>query len=200
MVTLAFGIGAARMVEPPRVVHSGDSDEALMLAYVDGDARAFRMLFERYGPRLHGMIVRRIGSPDEARDLVQQTFLKLHAARADFRRDALFRPWVVTIAMNLVRERGRTRARRPTTNLDDVDVAGDARTSEPYERRMERERVQRALASLPDAQREVVELHWLDELPFAEVATIVGASEGAVRVRAHRAYARLETLLREEQP
>ena len=60
-------------------------------------------------------------------------------------------------------------------------------------------RVRSALAELPGNQREVVELHWFEERPFAEVAQIVGASEGAVRVRAHRAYKRLKELLEEDR-
>jgi RNA polymerase sigma-70 factor (ECF subfamily) len=54
------------------------------------------------------------------------------------------------------------------------------------------------MAQLPTSQREVVELHWFQERPFAEVAQIVGSTEGAVRVRAHRAYKKLRELLRSE--
>jgi RNA polymerase sigma-70 factor (ECF subfamily) len=55
-----------------------------------------------------------------------------------------------------------------------------------------------ALQKLPSSQREVVELHWFQERPYAEIAEIVGTSEGAVRVRAHRAYATLKQLLLSE--
>lgn len=174
------------------------SDEELMLAYVGGDRAAFRTLFERFGPRIHRMVRRHLPSDDDARDLVQQTFLKLHGARNDFRADAMLRPWLLTIAMNLLRERWRTQKRRPSVPVDDVELASDARTSEPLESRLLRERVVAAVAALPDAQREVVELHWFQELPFAEIATIVGANEGAVRVRAHRAYERLKQMLGSE--
>ena len=57
--------------------------------------------------------------------------------------------------------------------------------------------MRRALAALPDHQREVIELHWLGELPFPEVARAVGASLSAVKVRAHRGYKRLRDLLGE---
>ena len=52
-----------------------------------------------------------------------------------------------------------------------------------------------AMEKLPPSQREVVELHWFEERPFSEVAQIVGSTEGAVRVRAHRAYKKLKDLL-----
>jgi len=65
----------------------------------------------------------------------------------------------------------------------------------PLELRQRSELLHVALEKLPTSQREVVELHWFQERPYAEVAQIVGTSEGAVRVRAHRAYATLKQLL-----
>jgi RNA polymerase sigma-70 factor (ECF subfamily) len=65
----------------------------------------------------------------------------------------------------------------------------------PMELRQRAELLYVALEKLPTSQREVVELHWFQERPYAEIAQIVGASEGAVRVRAHRAYATLKQLL-----
>ena len=94
------------------------TDEELMAAYVGGDHAAFRMLFERYAPMLLRMARRRLPSDEEAREVVQQTFFQLNAARNDFRQGAKLRPWVVTIAMNLVREHYRKRGRRKEAPLD----------------------------------------------------------------------------------
>ena len=66
---------------------------------------------------------------------------------------------------------------------------------EAIEQRERLARVRAALANLPDAQREVIELHWFEDSPYDEIALIVGASVEAVRVRAHRGYARLRALL-----
>ena len=65
----------------------------------------------------------------------------------------------------------------------------------PIELRQRSALLHGALERLPVSQREVVELHWFQERPYAEVAEIVGTSEGAVRVRAHRAYTTLKQLL-----
>lgn len=172
------------------------TDEELMRAYVAGDHAAFRALFDRRAPDLLRLVRRHVESDDVARDLVQHTFLRLHAARNDFRDGARLRPWLLTIAMNLVREHWRTRKRRPSTELDESRHAAD----EPRDEREEARRaakVREALAELPDGHREVVELHFFQGLPYAEVAAIVGGSEGAVRVRAHRAYKKLAQLLAE---
>jgi len=179
------------------------SDEQLMAAYVAGDGAAFRALFERYAAPLHRMALRRLGSEADARDVVQQTMLQLHRARNDFRAGSRLRPWLFTIAMNLVRGYYRTAGRRREQSLDERAAEPAATTAEqPEDARLSDEaqqRVRAALASLPEAQRTVIELHWWGECPYEEIAQIVGASVAAVRVRAHRGYERLRQNLREDQ-
>jgi RNA polymerase sigma-70 factor (ECF subfamily) len=170
-------------------------DEELMRAYVGGETAAFRLLFERLGPGLFQMARRHTRSDEEAREIVQGTFLRVHAARNDFRDGARLRPWISTIAMNLVREHWRRGKRKPTTPLDHEPAAAETKDALETERRAEAVRV--AIESLPESQRAVVELHWLQELPFAEVARMLGSTEGAVRVRAHRAYQTLKSILLE---
>jgi RNA polymerase sigma factor (sigma-70 family) len=174
------------------------SDEQLMAAYVAGDAAAFRLLFERYAGVLYGLSRRRLGNDDEARDIVQQTFLQLHRARHDFRASARLRPWLFTIALNLIRGTYRTRRRRREESLElagrvpEAAVVDDAADAEQKARAA---RLRAALASIPSQQREVIELHWFEQSPYEEIARIVGASVAAVRVRAHRGYARLREIL-----
>jgi RNA polymerase sigma-70 factor (ECF subfamily) len=173
------------------------SDEALLAAYVAGDGAAFRALFSRYAPVLLRVLRRYTGSDADASDLVQHTFLQVHRARHDFREGARFRPWVFTIALNLAREHHRRRSRRQESPLDAGDVPEPVAdlAPAPSDGEYARRRVQQALASLPDAQREVIVLHWLEERPMAEIAEVVGASVTAVKVRAHRGYERLRGLL-----
>ncbi len=171
------------------------TDEELMAAYVAGDDAAFRALFERYAPIIFGMTRRHLRDEELAREITQHTFFRLHGARRDFRVGARLRPWLLTIAMNLVREHWRKKKRRKHVDIDvDLQQAPVAERS-----RMElQERatlVQAALARLPESQREVIELHWFQERPYREIAEIVGSTEGAVRVRAHRAYAKLKVWL-----
>ncbi len=174
------------------------SDEELMSAFVGGDHAAFRVLFDRYAPMLMRMARRRLSSDEEAREVVQQTFFQLNKARNDFRQGEKLRPWVVTITMNLIREHYRRRGRRKESTLDAAIHTVGVQPKDRLEQAEREAQLRAAIARLPDSQRTVVELHWLSELPFAEVARIVGAKEGAVRVRAHRAYKRLKELLERE--
>ncbi len=170
------------------------SDEVLMAAYRAGDRAAFDALFSRYAPRLRQTLSRRINRRDDVADLVQQTFLQLHRARADFREGAKLRPWLYTIALNLARQYFRRKGRRPETGLGEVEPAERGQEGDPERPAVARE-LHEALAALPAAQREVIELHWFEGLPFKEVAQVVGASESAVKVRAHRGYEKLRARL-----
>ena len=165
-----------------------------MIRYVQqNDSGAFAEIFKRYASRLTAFFVRMIRNEATARDLVQQTFLQVHRARRDYRPDALFRPWVYTIALNLRRQHFRSRGRRPETAYDPekhAEPTVQADVSSPSDRL-----VKRALGALNEKQREVIVLHWYEGWSFPEIASMVGASVSAVKVRAHRGYERLRHIL-----
>lgn len=166
-----------------------------MTAYVAGDSAAFRVIFERYAPLLLRAMLRELYVREEASDLVQQTFLQLHRARADFDASQKLKPWVFTIAMNLKREYFRRKKRRPERSLDGEALSEPAVGALGADRVEAQRTLARVLATLPADQREVIELHWFDGLEFPEVAQVVGASVNAVKVRAHRGYVRLRAAL-----
>ena len=171
------------------------SDEALMAAYRAGDRAAFDALFARYAPRLRQMLTRRIHRAADVADLVQQTFLQLHRARADFREGAKLRPWLYTIALNLARQYFRRKGRRPETGLGEHEPAQRGREGDP-ERPVVARELRLALQALPAAQREVIELHWFEGLSFAEISEVTGDSRSALKVRAHRTYKKLKSILK----
>jgi RNA polymerase sigma-70 factor (ECF subfamily) len=172
------------------------SDEQLMTAYVSGDEVAFRELFARYAPLLARVVRSQVSSDEESRDLVQQTFLQLHRARRDYHRGEPLRPWLFTIAYNLIRDRWRAQGRRHEVPLEQAPPPIE--TTTPADTLQERRRadlLRAALATLSGDQRVVVEMHWFAGVPLPEVAATLGVSLSAVKVRAHRAYERLRAHL-----
>lgn len=164
-----------------------------MAAWKAGDESAFDELFRRHAPLLLRLMQRDLGDREEARNLVQQTFLQLHRSRSDFRDGERLRPWLITIALNLKREHFRRTRRRPTVPLE--DEAGPPVDAVGARRQEARRDLLRALSRLPPEQREVILLHWMEGLSFAEVAACVGATTTAVKVRAHRGYVAMRGLL-----
>lgn len=171
------------------------SDSELFAAYAAGDREAFRRLFDRYGPLLTRVIARRVQGAEIVDDLVQQTFLQVHRARHDFRRDGNLRSWLIAIGLNVMRQHFRRTKRREEVPLADVGEHAPSVPAHDPVAAERRRQLHAALAKLPDKQRTAIELHWLEGLSFPEVAEAVGAKVSAVKVRAHRGYAKLRELL-----
>ena len=175
-----------------------------MAAYIDGDPSAFDRLFALLAPRLHAFFMRSFRSDAVADDLIQTTFLKLHRARGDYRRGERVRPWIFAIAARVRLDEYRRR-RRLSEDFDEEaqargeGAAGGAPAAELPEAEAEASEisahVQAALAALPESQRTIVHLHRFEGLTFREIAAALGTTEGAVKLRAFRAYGRLRKQL-----
>lgn len=163
--------------------------------YADGDPRAFDHVYRELAPVVRACLHRWTG-PSHVDDLCQKTFLRVHRARARYRPGAPVGAWVLTIARNLaideLRKRG-TRRDRPTREGELPEIAVDP--PEPESDAEVIAAVRDAVAQLPESQRRVIQMHKLEERPFAEIAAELGIKEGAARVRAHRAYDKLRKLL-----
>jgi len=176
----------------------------LMARYCDGDASAFRELYAAIAPKLYGYLVKMARSRAVADDLLQQTFLKVHRARAAYVRGADPLPWIYAIAHRTFIDdvRKGKRAKVAVGDTDDLpeiaaDIAGVPadRKDEP---RVDPELLRAtldALADLPEQQREAVVLTKLEGKSVAEAAEIAGTTVGAMKVRAHRGYEALRGLL-----
>jgi len=176
----------------------------LMQRYQDGDASAFRELYALVAPRLLGYLLKMARSRALADDLLQQTFLKIHRARAAYVRGADPMPWIYSIAHRTFIDEARKKKRA-------IVHVGDGETIPEVVAGLDGETVDRrdegrgdpelakaaldALAQLPDAQREAVVLTKLDGKSVAEAAAIAGTTVGAMKVRAHRGYEALRKLL-----
>jgi RNA polymerase sigma-70 factor, ECF subfamily len=173
------------------------NEEALMEAYVAGDAGAFERLFRSLAPSVHAFFARTVGRGAVAEDLLQTTFLKIHAARGSWRSGERLRPWAFTIAARVRADWFRGQG-RPERELDGEGVADPDPRADPGVAFLAEERAERvhaALERLSEPQRAVVHLHRFEGLTFAEVGRALGISEGAAKLRAFRAYAQLRALL-----
>jgi RNA polymerase sigma-70 factor, ECF subfamily len=175
----------------------------LMARYQDGDAAAFRELYAVVAPRLLGYLMKMARDKALADDLLQQTFLKVHRARAAYVRGADPLPWIYSIAhrtfIDDVRKHKRAVVRVADEEVPEVAAGLDGesveRRDEPrVDAELAREALD-ALAQLPTQQREAVVLTKLDGKTVAEAAEIAGTTVGAMKVRAHRGYEALRKLL-----
>lgn len=166
------------------------TDEALMRRVAtEADERAYDTLYERHARRLMGFLCRQFcGDEALAADLMQDTFLRVWASRQRFAPEAEFRPWLYTIACNLCKNEFRRRAQTGLFRQETAATAAPAGDS-GAERQLDAEAFRKALARevehLPPAQRMLYALRFEEELPVAQIATILALPEGTVKSRQH---------------
>jgi RNA polymerase sigma factor (sigma-70 family) len=171
-------------------------DRELMLEYAAGDLHSFDALFERWAPRLHAFFQRSFGCTADADDLLQRTFLRVHQARRSYDPDRPLRPWLFTIAARLRQDELRRRRRLASAD-EELLASMDEEWHDPCPGAAAQRSslVHEALRKLPESQRVVIHLHRYERMTFAEIAAALGTTEGAVKLRAFRAYQRLRVLL-----
>lgn len=169
------------------------TDSELMTEVRDRDPSRLGELFDRHHQRLFRFFVRMTGRRELSEDLVQETFVRILRYRASYRGESGFAVWMYRIARNVLADaHGARRAREE--NLD--DELPDPRKSplELLQRDQEVAILERALASLPADQREVLVFFRFEGLRHEELARLLGCSVGAAKVRAHRALAQLRDI------
>ncbi len=180
-----------------------DEDVRVMLAFRDGDDAAFDVLFERWAGKLLRFLERMVRDAAVAEELVQETFLRVHRARARYAPDAKFSTWLYTIASNVARNELRRPFRRAPHDSTDAEregaplelVAEESPVDEIVNARREGAEVEAALAHLPERQRAALWLAAVDGLSYAEVAKALETSESSVKALVHRARVALAAQL-----
>src|SRR5262245_31291362 len=196
--------------------------EQLLRQAAQGDTAARQQLLERHQPRLRRMVALRIARRLAARldpsDLVQESVAEAARQLSDYlrQRPLPFYPWLRQIAWRRLVDAHRRHVRAgkrsvlreehepPLSSASVLELADRlfARGSSPSARlrRMElRDRLRAALALLGERDREVIVLRYLEDLSVAEIAAVLGLTEGAVKMRQLRALERLRTLLGDDE-
>lgn len=158
-------------------------DEALLVAFANGDGAAGRVLLGRLAPKLFSHAARVLGDRAEAEDVVQETMLRLWKIAAEWRQDeAKVSTWAYRVAVNLCTDRLRSRTRRPHVGIDGIaePVAPIESAVEHMTDAARNDALDRALKTLPDRQRQAVVLRHLEGLSNPEIASIMDIGVEAV--------------------
>lgn len=188
-----------------------DPGVAWMQAWQAGDERAFDRIVEAYSPQVYALLTRFLGNRPNREDLVQEVFLRVIRARERYEPSARFSTFLFRIAYNLSVNETQRGVAREAGRIELVDADGehaadgmsgfhDARVETPsagLEQDDVVQAVRRAIARLPESQRMALLLAKYEELPYSEIAAVLGSSEKAVKSMIHRARESLRASLAE---
>jgi len=182
------------------------TDEQLMLAYQQGDTRAFETLLTRHEKGVYGFAFRMLGDSMLAEEVAQESFLRVIQSASRYRAKASFRNYLYRIARNLCVDQLRKRPREPRTPELDAGSPGTAEGIPSGNPGPEnnvgaaqlRSAIRRALATLPDDQREAFLLKEVRGMKLQDVAAITGANLNTVKSRLRYALTRLREHLSQQ--
>jgi RNA polymerase sigma factor (sigma-70 family) len=167
------------------------TDEAIMEAVKNGDLQQMSLLFERYHKRIFNFLARMTMDRDLAEDLTQNVFLRMIRYRASFK-GLKFQSWAYQVARNIFSDHYQAHKNK-NTNFVDIEKVSD-HTPDTNDTIMQDERealLHRSLAMLDEEQREVLVLTRFQQLKYEEVAVIMETTVANVKVKVHRAIAKL---------
>ena len=174
-------------------------DHVLMLAWVGGDAAAFEVLYQRHRGPLFRFLLGQLRDRPLAEELYQDVWQKVIGARAGWEPDAAFSTWLYRIAHNRLNDHWRAQRHRPPAPVDaELRTAALADPDDPEslaEASEQQQRLQQALAELPEEQREAVLLRLQQELSLEEIGAITGVGRETVKSRLRYALDKLRARL-----
>ncbi|HXG49274.1 MAG TPA: sigma-70 family RNA polymerase sigma factor [Methylomirabilota bacterium] len=185
-----------------------DPDAALMLRVKGGDAQAFEALVEKYKQPVMNLIYRTVPDATEAEDLTQHVFLQVFKSAHRYEVSAKFSTWLFTIARNLSLNEIRRRSRHPADSLDEMSAenddqpvrqAEDSRAFSAPDLVLQGELVEKiesALADLPEKQRTAILLCREEDVSYEEIAAVLGCSLSATKSLIHRGRETLKQKLK----
>jgi len=173
-------------------------EENLVRRAQQRDQQAFAQLYEEHFNKIYRYVALRIGNKTEAEDITQQVFLKALQSISSFRwRGIPFSAWLFRIAHNQVVDYLRKKTKQATVPVDESTVSVISNPQLLVEQRLDIEQLLSATKRLTPTQREVISLRFAGELPIAQVAKIIGKSQGAVKALQHSAIVALRKVLTE---
>ncbi len=179
-----------------------------MLRVKQGDRDAFTALVEKYKQPVMNLAYRTLSDATEAEDLAQHVFLQVFKSAHRYEVTAKFSTWIFTIARNLCLNEIRRRSRHPAESLDEVSPENedqplrqvqDVKSSSPPNALLQselEEKVQLALAELPEKQRTALLLCRQEELSYEEIAQVLDCSLSATKSLIHRGRETLKGVLK----
>lgn len=176
-------------------LEQADDAELVELYVKGGETDALEVLLKRHESRVYGLSLRMLGNRQDALDVAQEVFIAVFRKAHTFKGTSAFTTWLYRLTVNACHDLGRRKRRSPIPVEEVVAVSSDgvARVDEKMS-------IGSALAALPPEQAAVVLLRDMYQMPYEEIAEIVGVPIGTVKSRIARGRTALSDVLRPQEP
>ena len=176
-------------------------DRALVTAVLGGEPGAFERLVREYQGLCWHIVQRMVRHPEDARELCQETFLRVHQCLHQYRHDAPLKAWIGQVAYSVAKRHLERKRIQIVEHDDDEGAPLHERVADDFD--LENavvdddiaRRLHAAIERLPPLQRTILTLYHLDELPLAQIARITGLAEGTLKSHLFRSRKRLQEWL-----
>lgn len=166
-------------------------EESSLVERAASDPQAFAELYDRYLPVVYGYVYRRVNHKEAAEDITSQVFERVLRSIGGLREGVTFKVWLFRIAGNAVIDYYRSKGRRETTAIERMEKMADQASANGITEVESRATVGELLEGLPEKHREVLVLHYLEEMDIKEMADLLGIGEQACYMRVYRATRQL---------
>jgi len=177
------------------------TDFELIEAFRQGDVTGFNELVRRYQEKVYWIARRTLGSHDDADDVAQEVFIRVHAGLREFRGDANFYTWLYRIAVNVslnALRKKRIKDFLPYDQLLEEVLPSDARSDARIEHQELQTAVERAVDRLPPKQKAVFVMRYYEEMPYEEMAVVLKKSVGGLKANYFHALKKVQDYVRKE--
>lgn len=173
----------------PSMVDKNLTDEDLMLKYQGGGYEAFQEIYSRYSGMIYGYIKKRVKNDAIASDIFQEVFMKLHKSKNLYKKEHPFKPWLFTITQNALIDEIRKNKNKNFAELDLDSITATEVSSHNLKD------LGPLLTHLPPSQKIAVEMRYMEEKTFQDIALALNTSEANVRQIVSRAIRNLKELI-----
>lgn len=179
-------------------------DKDIIESFNNGNKNAFNLIVLKYQKRVYWLVRKFVLDHDDADDLTQEVFLKLYKSIGDFRGDSALYTYIYKIAVNFSLNHIKKNKVLSTYKKDlDSEVykikSNELNSDELYDNNITSKMIRNAIDSLPEQQRAVFTLRFYEELPYEEIATILGTTVGGLKANYFHAFKKIQSYLIEKK-
>lgn len=183
-------------------IHSDDKD--IIESFNDGNKNAFNLIVLKYQKRIYWLVRRFVLDHDDADDITQEVFIKLYKSLDDFRGDSALYTYIYKIAVNYslnhLKKNKSTNSIKKDFDSEVLKIKSkDLGSDEILDRDINTRLIKEAISELPKQQRAVFTLRFYEELPYEEIASLLGTSVGGLKANYFHALKKIQFFLNEKK-